>query len=113
MNELKALGLSFSIDDFGTGYSSLAYLKRLPVDELKIDRSFIQDIPQDDSNMAIVEAVMAMASHLNFTVTAEGVETRQQLEFLKKQGCSFYQGYLASKPLSADAFLRYLARQHR
>jgi PAS domain S-box/diguanylate cyclase (GGDEF) domain len=113
MNELKALGLSFSIDDFGTGYSSLAYLKRLPVDELKIDRSFIQDIPQDESNMAIVEAVMAMASHLNFTVTAEGVETRQQLEFLQKQGCSFYQGYLASKPLSADAFLRYLARQHR
>ena len=110
LSELKQLGISFSIDDFGTGYSSLGYLKRLPVDELKIDRSFIQDIPHDTSNMAIVEAVMAMASHLNFNVTAEGVETRQQLEFLQKQGCTFYQGYLVSKPLPADALERYLKR---
>jgi diguanylate cyclase (GGDEF)-like protein/PAS domain S-box-containing protein len=110
MSELKQLGISFSIDDFGTGYSSLGYLKRLPVDELKIDRSFIQDIPHDTSNMAIVEAVMAMASHLNFNVTAEGVETRQQLEFLKKQGCTFYQGFLASKPLPADVLARYIQR---
>lgn len=110
MTELKQLGISFSIDDFGTGYSSLGYLKRLPVDELKIDRSFIQDIPSDISNMAIVEAVVAMASHLNFNVTAEGVETRQQLEFLKKQGCAFFQGYLASKPLPADALERYVRR---
>ncbi len=110
MSELKGMGISFSIDDFGTGYSSLGYLKRLPVDELKIDRSFIQDIPHDNSNMAIVEAVLAMAAHLNFTVTAEGVETRQQLEFLKKHGCTFYQGYLASKPLSAEILERYLAR---
>lgn len=110
MSELKQLGISFSIDDFGTGYSSLGYLKRLPVDELKIDRSFIQDIPHDTSNMAIVEAVMAMASHLNFNVTAEGVETRQQLEFLKKQGCTFFQGFLASKPLPADVLARYIQR---
>ncbi len=110
LSELKQLGISFSIDDFGTGYSSLGYLKRLPVDELKIDRSFIQDIPHDTSNMAIVEAVMAMASHLNFNVTAEGVETRQQLEFLQKQGCTFYQGYLASKPLPADVLEKYLRR---
>lgn len=112
MTELKQLGISFSIDDFGTGYSSLGYLKRLPVDELKIDRSFIQDIPHDTSNMAIVEAIMAMASHLNFNVTAEGVETRQQLEFLKKQGCPFYQGYLASKPLPPDNLARYLRNQN-
>lgn len=112
MTELKELGISFSIDDFGTGYSSLGYLKRLPVDELKIDRSFIQDIPHDTSNMAIVEAVMAMASHLNFTVTAEGVETRQQLEFLRKHKCAFYQGYLACKPLPVDAVERYLVRNN-
>ena len=111
MSELKQLGISFSIDDFGTGYSSLGYLKRLPVDELKIDRSFIQDIPHDRSNMAIVEAIMAMARHLNFNVTAEGVETRQQLEFLKKQGCPFYQGYLISKPLPPDHLARYLLNQ--
>ncbi|MGL4205435.1 MAG: putative bifunctional diguanylate cyclase/phosphodiesterase [Aeromonadaceae bacterium] len=111
MSELKQLGISFSIDDFGTGYSSLGYLKRLPVDELKIDRSFIQDIPHDTSNMAIVEAIMAMASHLNFNVTAEGVETRQQLEFLKKQGCPFYQGYLASKPLPPEHLAHYLRSQ--
>ena len=110
MTELKDLGISFSIDDFGTGYSSLGYLKRLPVDELKIDRSFIQDVPHDTSNMAIVEAVMAMASHLNFTVTAEGVETRQQLEFLRRHKCAFYQGYLACKPLPADAVERYMTR---
>ena len=94
MSELKGMGISFSIDDFGTGYSSLGYLKRLPVDELKIDRSFIQDIPHDNSNMAIVEALMAMAAHLNFTVTAEGVETRQQLEFLKKHVVLFIRGIL-------------------
>lgn len=113
MTELKQLGISFSIDDFGTGYSSLGYLKRLPVDELKIDRSFIQDIPHDTSNMAIVEAVLAMAGHLNFSVTAEGVETRQQLEFLRRHRCAFYQGYLASKPLPADAVERYLQRHQR
>ncbi|MCD8547375.1 MAG: EAL domain-containing protein [Aeromonadaceae bacterium] len=110
MSELKQLGINFSIDDFGTGYSSLGYLKRLPVDELKIDRSFIQDIPHDVSNMAIVEAVMAMARHLGFNVTAEGVETRQQLEFLRKQNCSFYQGFLASKPLPAEHMQRYALR---
>lgn len=110
MSELKQLGINFSIDDFGTGYSSLGYLKRLPVDELKIDRSFIQDIPHDLSNMAIVEAVMAMARHLGFNVTAEGVETRQQLEFLRKQNCSFFQGFLASKPLSAEVMQRYALR---
>ncbi|MGY3870362.1 putative bifunctional diguanylate cyclase/phosphodiesterase [Aeromonas crassostreae] len=110
MAELKQLGISFAIDDFGAGYSSLSYLKRLPADELKIDRSFIQDIPRDGDNMAIVEAVIAMARHMGFNVTAEGVESRQQLEFLRAQGCHFYQGYLASKPLPVPYLERYVRR---
>ncbi|WP_336989039.1 putative bifunctional diguanylate cyclase/phosphodiesterase [Aeromonas hydrophila] len=113
MSELKALGISFAIDDFGAGYSSLSYLKRLPADELKIDRSFIQDIPRDGDNMAIVEAVIAMARHMGFNVTAEGVESRQQLEFLQAQGCHFYQGYLASKPLPVPYLERYVQRLAR
>lgn len=113
MAELKTLGISFAIDDFGAGYSSLSYLKRLPADELKIDRSFIQDIPKDGDNMAIVEAVIAMARHMGFNVTAEGVESRQQLEFLQAQGCHFYQGYLASKPLPVPYLERYVSRLTR
>lgn len=113
MAELKTLGISFAIDDFGAGYSSLSYLKRLPADELKIDRSFIQDIPKDGDNMAIVEAVIAMARHMGFNVTAEGVESRQQLEFLQAQGCHFFQGYLASKPLPVPYLERYVSRQVR
>ncbi|MFB2866085.1 putative bifunctional diguanylate cyclase/phosphodiesterase [Aeromonas sp. MdU4] len=113
MADLKSLGISFAIDDFGAGYSSLSYLKRLPADELKIDRSFIQDIPKDGDNMAIVEAVIAMARHMGFNVTAEGVESRQQLEFLKAQGCSFYQGYLASKPLPVPYLEKYVQRLAR
>lgn len=110
MTELKSIGINFSLDDFGTGYSSLGYLTRLPVNELKIDRTFIKGIPNDVSNMAIAEAVLAMARHLGFNVTAEGVETRQQLEFLKQHACHFYQGYLASKPLSAEFMTNYLAQ---
>lgn len=113
MTELKTLGISFAIDDFGAGYSSLSYLKRLPADELKIDRSFIQDIPKDGDNMAIVEAVIAMARHMGFNVTAEGVESRQQLEFLQAQGCHFFQGYLASKPLPVPYLERYIGRLAR
>ncbi len=110
MEQLRELGLRFSIDDFGAGYSSLSYLKRLPVDELKIDRSFIRDIPRDSRDMAIVDAVIDLASHLGFTVTAEGVETRQQLEYLKQQGCTFYQGFLSSKAVPVDAMERYIKR---
>lgn len=110
MAQLKAMGISFSIDDFGAGHSSLAYLKRLPIDELKIDRSFIRDIPSDPRDMAIVEAVLAMASHLGFSVMAVGVETRPQLDFLRQRSCTFYQGYLASKPLTAENIVNYIRR---
>ncbi|GIC76020.1 bifunctional diguanylate cyclase/phosphodiesterase [Moritella sp. F3] len=110
MTDLKNVGVSFAIDDFGAGYSSLSYLKRLPANELKIDRSFIQNIPLNVSDMAIVEAVLAMAKHMGFNVTAEGVESRQQLEFLQRQECSFYQGFYASKPLSAEHLALYIKR---
>lgn len=113
MTELKHLGVSFAVDDFGAGYSSLSYLKRLPANELKIDRAFIQDIPRNGSDMAIVEAVLAMAKHMGFNVTAEGVESRQQLAFLQRQQCSFYQGFYASKPLSAEHLALYVKRQKR
>ncbi len=111
MTDLKNIGVSFAVDDFGVGYSSLSYLKRLPANELKIDRSFIQGIPYNVSDMAIVEAVLAMAKHMGFNVTAEGVESRQQLEFLQRQQCSFYQGFYASKPLSGENLALYVNRQ--
>jgi diguanylate cyclase (GGDEF)-like protein/PAS domain S-box-containing protein len=105
MNELVAMGIRFSIDDFGTGYSSLGYLRRLPLYELKIDRSFIQDTPTDPGHTAIVQSILSMASHLALRVVAEGVETAEQREFLRQSGCSFMQGYLLARPMSMDAWL--------
>ncbi len=104
MKSLKELGVRFSIDDFGTGYSSLSYIKRLPIDTLKIDRSFIQDCLTDSNDRAIVRAIVSMAHSLELGIVAEGVETRQQLEFLKQIGCDSYQGYYYSHPISADQF---------
>lgn len=109
MSVLKLMGVQFSIDDFGTGYSSLSYLKRLPIDELKIDQSFVRDIATDKDDAAIVTTIIAMASHLNLTVVAEGVENFQQLNFLMANGCTLFQGYHFSRPLTADdlnAFLQ-------
>ena len=103
---LKALGLRLAIDDFGTGYSSLAYLKRFPIDVLKIDRSFVDDIPQDVNDMEIASAIVAMARALRIEVVAEGVETAAQLAFLREQRCAMYQGFLFSEPVPADAFAR-------
>jgi diguanylate cyclase (GGDEF)-like protein/PAS domain S-box-containing protein len=102
MGTLKQMGIQFSIDDFGTGYSSLSYLKRLPIDELKIDQSFVRDIATDKDDAAIVTTIIAMARHLNLTVVAEGVENFQQLNFLMENGCTLFQGYHFSRPLAAD-----------
>src|SRR5476649_325777 len=96
LRQIRALGVSLSIDDFGTGYSSLAYLKRLPLNTLKIDRSFIQVIPKSNADIEIVQAIIGMAHTLHLQVVTEGVETLQQLEVVQKHGCDFVQGYLLS-----------------
>ena len=108
---LKKIGVRFAIDDFGTGYSSLAYLKSLPVDEIKIDRSFVRDAIQKNRDAALVETIVNLASRLNLDVTAEGVETKELYEYLKQLGCNAYQGYLFSKPLPPEDFQYFLKSQ--
>lgn len=101
MRELRQLGVRFAIDDFGTGYSSLAYLNKLPLDILKINQSFIRNMFDDNSSKAIVTSIITMAKLLGFELVAEGVETEEQLNYLRDQGCETYQGYLFGKPVPA------------
>ncbi|MBO1924600.1 EAL domain-containing protein [Thiomicrorhabdus sp. 6S3-12] len=110
MNQLRELGIKISIDDFGTGYSSLSYLKKLPVRKLKIDRSFIRDLPDDEDDAVITKTIISMAENLGLEVIAEGVETVEQREFLLQNGCYQLQGFLYSKPLNATETLAYLRK---
>ncbi|HYH40323.1 MAG TPA: EAL domain-containing protein [Azospirillum sp.] len=110
LKSLKEMGVKVSIDDFGTGYSSLSYLQRFPVDTLKIDRSFVNDVPNDQNDAAIVKAIIGLGSSLGLQVIAEGVETEQQLNFLRESGCHGGQGYLFSPPIPADDASRFLMR---
>ncbi|MDH4557948.1 bifunctional diguanylate cyclase/phosphodiesterase [Pseudomonas sp. BN417] len=112
LERIRALGVSISIDDFGTGYSSLAYLKRLPLDTLKIDRSFVMDVPGSHADMEIIQAIIGMAHTLHLQVVAEGVETREQLEFLRSHRCDFIQGYLLSKPQPLTAIAAFMRHPH-
>jgi EAL domain-containing protein (putative c-di-GMP-specific phosphodiesterase class I) len=112
LHRLKALGVRIALDDFGTGFSSLSYLKRLPIDKIKIDRSFIQEIATDHHDAAITQGIISMAHHLSLTVVAEGVETASQVAFLKGSRCDIFQGYYFAKPMPSteiEAFLSQLA----
>jgi EAL domain-containing protein (putative c-di-GMP-specific phosphodiesterase class I) len=108
---LKNMGIQLSIDDFGTGYSSFTYLRRFPVDLIKIDQTFIKDITKNDGDAAIVKAMIVMAHTLKLRVIAEGVETAQQLAFLHEEGCDEIQGYILSAPLPAEGFSDFLIKE--
>ena len=102
---LSGLGVKLAIDDFGTGYSSLNYLRRFPINTVKIDRSFVMDLPHNTDDLAITKAVIAMAHQLKMQVVAEGVETKAQMDFLAAQSCEFAQGYLFSKAVPLDKIM--------
>lgn len=109
MIELEALGIHFALDDFGTGYSSLSYLKRLPIHEIKIDKSFVQDAPTDSDDAALVESILSVANHMELTVIAEGVETQEQADFLNQRGKVIHQGFLFHKPEPASDWVSHSA----
>ena len=109
MTALKAKGVCFSLDDFGTGYSSLSYLKNLPIDKLKIDISFVRNITHEPKNQTIVKTIIALAKGLNMSVLAEGVETFEELEFLRQNGIDLIQGYYYHKPMPLDEINRLLS----
>ncbi len=112
LNRLKAMGITIAMDDFGTGYSSLSYLRRLPIDIVKLDRSFVREIPANKEDALIAQAIIAMTSSLNMQLVVEGIDNENQLEFFRRQGCRLVQGNLFSKPLTAEQLLAMLKSQH-
>ncbi len=111
LNNLKSFGIKLAMDDFGTGYSSLAYLKRLPIDTLKIDRSFVRDIEVDDNDRAICATTISMANALGLSTVAEGVETDHQARMLRELNCDCFQGYFYAKPMPASAAMEFIRQQ--
>jgi len=113
LHQLKAMGVKLSIDDFGTGYSSLNYLRKFPIDLLKIDKAFVRDIETNNEDRLIVKGIIALAKSLNLEVLAEGVETAEQMKLLEEEGCDFIQGYYISKPLNTKDFAQeFLVSEH-
>ncbi len=104
LSKLRSLGVKVALDDFGTGFSSLSYLSQLPIDTLKIDKSFIDGVPGSSNSIAVVLSIIDLAKHFNLEVVAEGVETKNQLKFLKENDCDIIQGFLLGKPLKAEDF---------
>jgi EAL domain-containing protein (putative c-di-GMP-specific phosphodiesterase class I) len=111
MNKIKQLGIRFSMDDFGTGYSSLSYLRQIPINELKIDKSFIIELDDIKKDTNMVKTILNIAKNLGLTVVAEGVETEMQKDFLIKENCTILQGYYFSKPLNREKFEEYVANR--
>ena len=109
LHQLRSLGVKISIDDFGTGYSSLTYLKRLPIDMVKIDQSFVKDIPGDDDASAIINSIISMASHLNLDIIAEGIESIEQVHYLEDNNCTKFQGFFFHRPMPGSDFSLLLA----
>jgi EAL domain-containing protein (putative c-di-GMP-specific phosphodiesterase class I) len=113
LRELQGLGVSLAIDDFGTGYSSLSYLRHLPMDILKIDRSFVEGIGSEGRGSPLLRGIVDLAKAMNLSVTAEGIETEAQAAALREFGCDYAQGYLFSRPLDAETFLALVQANHR
>jgi EAL domain-containing protein (putative c-di-GMP-specific phosphodiesterase class I) len=113
LHQLRALGVRISMDDFGTGYSSLAYLRSFPFDKIKIDRSFVRDMPERNDSQAIIRAVTGLANSLKMSTVIEGIETEEQLKMAKAEGCNEAQGFLFSKPMPEREVAEFLAKRRR